>query len=183
MKIGKLAAAAAVLSLTATPALAQASSADLSVANVQRDGGLFDSESDLAGSNVLIGIAIVAAIIGAIVVVADDDDLRVRVLLVASSVPWPRVALALPCDASQCPAALLAERRSLSSVGYGRSLHPERDAADPAGRASGHARHVRGLDGHSRTVPTLQHRGAPRAAELSVLDGRDSSLASQPESR
>ncbi len=41
---------------------------------MQRDGGLFDSESDLAGSNVLIGIAIVAAIIGAIVVVADDDD-------------------------------------------------------------------------------------------------------------
>lgn len=74
MKIGKLAAAAAVLSLTATPALAQASSADLSVANVQRDGGLFDSESDLAGSNVLIGIVIIAAIIGAIVVVADDED-------------------------------------------------------------------------------------------------------------
>ena len=73
MKIGKLAAAAAVLSLTATPALAQASSADLSVANVQRDGGLFESESDLAGSNVLFGVVIFAAIIGAIVVNDEDE--------------------------------------------------------------------------------------------------------------
>ncbi len=73
MKHGKLAAAAAVLSLTATPALAQASSADLSVANVQRDGGLFESESDLAGSNVLFGVVIFAAIIGAIVVNDEDE--------------------------------------------------------------------------------------------------------------
>ena len=69
MKLGKIAAAAAMLSLTAAPAIAQAtqSASALSVAGAERLGASVDQDSDLAGSNVLIGIVVVAAIIGAIV--------------------------------------------------------------------------------------------------------------------
>jgi len=71
MKFGKIAAASVALSLTAAPAMAQASQ---SAASVERLGASIDQDSKLAGSNVLIGIVVIAAIIGAIVVVADGND-------------------------------------------------------------------------------------------------------------
>ncbi len=76
MKLGTIAAAAAMLSLTAAPAMAQAtqSASAFSVAGAERLGASVEQDSELAGSNLLIGIVVVAAIIGAIIVVADDND-------------------------------------------------------------------------------------------------------------
>lgn len=70
MKLMKIAAAAAALALTAAPAMAQATSAD----SVQRIGASASDENELAGSNILFGVLAVAAIIGAIIVIADGDD-------------------------------------------------------------------------------------------------------------
>lgn len=76
MKFGKIAAAVAALSLTAAPAMAQATTAaaKLSLSSVDRTGAQTDDGNELAGSNILFGVLVVAAIIGAIVAIAGDDD-------------------------------------------------------------------------------------------------------------
>ncbi len=76
MKFGKIAAAVAALSLTAAPAMAQATTAasKLSLSSVDRTGAQTDDDSELAGNNVFVGIAIFAVIIGAVLLIAADDD-------------------------------------------------------------------------------------------------------------
>lgn len=73
MRFGKIMAAAAALSLTASPVLAQSASA-LSLGSVgARAGASLDEESDAAGGFIIPALAIIAVIL-AVVVIADSGD-------------------------------------------------------------------------------------------------------------
>ncbi len=79
MRFAKILTAVAAVSLAGTPALAQAgsSASKLSVASVQRAGGLQTDESDLrggSGSAIIIALLAAAAIIAGIIIAVDGGD-------------------------------------------------------------------------------------------------------------
>ena len=66
---------AAIASLVATPVMATASAAPLSVASVERGSAASDGESALAGNSVIFALVLAAGILaGAIIAVSNDDD-------------------------------------------------------------------------------------------------------------
>ncbi|WP_420607017.1 hypothetical protein [Novosphingopyxis sp.] len=75
MKFGKVFAGLAMLSMTASPAIAQASAsavAQASTADYADNGLANDSSRD--NKKILIGIFVLAGIIGAIIAISTDDD-------------------------------------------------------------------------------------------------------------
>ena len=74
MKLGKLAAAIAAVSLTTAPVMAQATNT-ATPAKVERVGTSKADEAKLEGSNgILIAVLAAAAVIAGIIIIADDDD-------------------------------------------------------------------------------------------------------------
>ena len=69
MKFRTLAAAAAALTMTATPVFAQANSVEL-----QRDAAPVEGENDLAGGSSILLILALIAIATAIYLLIDNDD-------------------------------------------------------------------------------------------------------------
>lgn len=74
MKLNKLAAAVAAVSLVTAPAMAQSVQSTAPVA--ERIGATADTEAEkLEGSSgILIGVLAAAAVIAGIIIIADDDD-------------------------------------------------------------------------------------------------------------
>ncbi len=66
MKIRTIAMAAAALSLAASPAIAEAA--------FERASGPIEGESEVQGSGILLAVLAAAAVIGGIVVIADDSN-------------------------------------------------------------------------------------------------------------
>ena len=67
--------AAAIASLVATPVMATASAAPLSVASVERGSSASDGGSALAGNGASFALVLAAGILaGAIIAVSNDDD-------------------------------------------------------------------------------------------------------------
>ncbi|HEY9091643.1 hypothetical protein [Parasphingorhabdus sp.] len=74
MKLNKLAASVAALSLVTVPAIAQAAQSAAPVA--QRIGASADAKAEkLEGSTgIIVGVLAAAAVIAGIIIIADDDD-------------------------------------------------------------------------------------------------------------
>lgn len=72
MRFGKILAAAAALSLTASPVLAQSASA-LSLGSSVRAAASLEEESDAAGGFIIPALAVIAVIL-AVVVIADSGS-------------------------------------------------------------------------------------------------------------
>jgi len=66
MKLRNVALATAALSLAASPAIAEAA--------FERSNAPVEGESELAGSGILIAVLGAAAVIGGIILIADNDD-------------------------------------------------------------------------------------------------------------
>lgn len=66
MKIRNVAAAAAALSLVASPALAQT--------NVDRVAAPVEGESEMGGSSIILAILAAAAVVAGIIIAVDDDE-------------------------------------------------------------------------------------------------------------
>ena len=66
MKLRTLAAATAVVSLAASPAIAETA--------FQRSAAPVEGESELGGSGILLAVLAAAAVIGGIIIAVDDDD-------------------------------------------------------------------------------------------------------------
>jgi uncharacterized oligopeptide transporter (OPT) family protein len=76
MRLAKILATAAMVSMTAAPAMA-ADASKLSVAqtkSVRASTSSKDGNKAIAGAGVIVGIVAVAAIIGGIIIASDDGD-------------------------------------------------------------------------------------------------------------
>ncbi|PCD01673.1 hypothetical protein COC42_16275 [Sphingomonas spermidinifaciens] len=76
MRVAKILATAAMVSMTAAPAIAANSASKLSVAQAKTVRASSDSRdaNKAVGSGVIIGVVAAAAVIGGIIIAADGDD-------------------------------------------------------------------------------------------------------------